>query len=433
MSAGAHREDLAKVATAMANGAYWTFAAMLVALVAEVVFGPMAWPVAVVALALLIACVRRANASFCLGALTLTPLLWVKVDDTIDALVAWDPYWWWTTFCAWWLTFLWLLVARYFLRLGSVVVAALKERTRILWRAAALSAVGVAAVGSVVAIASEPGPGIEEWRAFVERVTAPGALTNERATVTASPEARIAIAAPTLVRGATVVRVTGPSASDAWLRADGRGRPNDSLPRFLRSCLVPPDGAAVLLETRAGPALVPLHDPEHGGCALVGQGPVRMTNAGFDGPLGSPRAAAWSMLLALGVGLVLVVIAERNRRRARWIVGLVEAMPLRDSDGSGTTARLGSGDIVRLAGASAIAASSVLVAAPRPGEQMASYRLDAGPPIVDWMPLETTQEGAVASELQRAETLDAFAVVSTVWVLVPAIVAWSYGFVVSPW
>ncbi|MFO0711547.1 MAG: hypothetical protein U0353_16970 [Sandaracinus sp.] len=427
---GAHREDLARIATPMTRGARWTAAALFFALLVEIPFGIVPWIAA--SLLLLAAVAHRRTAPFYLGALTLTPLVWVEADVDVNALVAWAPYDWTTTFYAWCLVGLVVLLATPFMRLGSVIVKALERHTQTLWMGSALCSVALALIGSVVALASDHAAGHGEWSTFVSRVSGPGALASERARVVASADTRIEIPAPSLVERAWVVHVAPADVQE--LVADGRTRPSESLPPFLRRCLVPRDGAAVLVEMRTGSGLIPLHDSEHPrGCALVGGEPLRMATAGLDGPIGAPRRAGWSMLLALLVGAALLALAETRRRRARWIARLLEATPIRDLEGGASTARLASGKVVRLGRKEVVSAIRILVDPEGAHVPSDTYRADPRTRAATWLAIEQPQETLVNAMLVRAEAVHALAVLCTVWLATPALTAWSRGFVVSVW
>ncbi len=408
----AHREDLAKIANPMTRGARWTAAVLFFALLVEIPFGIVPWLGASLALVAVVAHTRGVTATFYLGALTLTALVWVKADDDVNPLVAWAPYGWTTTFYAWCLVGLGALLVTPFMRLGSVIVKALGRRTQTLWMGGARGAVALTVIGSVVVLASDHAPGHQDWSTFIARVTAPGALAAERARLVASPDTRVEIPAPSLVNRAWVVHVVPDAEREL---SNGRAVPSESLPRFLRSCRLPPDGAAVRVEMRAGPALIPLRDPDHPtGCALVGRAPLRLDRAGFDGPIGAPRHAGWSMLSALLVGVGLLALAETQRRRAQGIARLLEATPLRDLDGGARTARLASGEVVRLAGAEVVSAARVLVDPEHADTARDTYRDDPRTRAANWFAIEETRETLVNALLDRAETIHAFAVLCTV-------------------
>jgi hypothetical protein len=97
------------------------------------------------------------------------------------------------------------------------------------------------------------------------------------------------------------------------------------------------------------------------------------------------------------------------------------------------TARLASGEVVRLAGAEVVSAARVLVDPEHADTARDTYRDDPRTRAANWLAIDETRETLVNALLVRAETIHAFAVLCTVWLATPALSAWSRGFVVSVW
>lgn len=352
-----------------------------------------------------------------LGALLWLPVAWYASEAALDPTVRWHPYSWWSSTWAWAATLL-------LLPLRQWILAFLEPRVAGAWRAVRsgpwVTLLAAAAVAGTAVTAITPrADGIAEWSEFVRTVTSEDVLVAEREAVARDPSTQREIQAPALVHGARLVQMPSGVGADR--------------PELLRECETADDGVAVLVELDQRTAYLPLPDRGITACSRVHADPLlRLSDAGFVGPVGASRVTA--LLLALGtlVSCLLLVAWRRAKARLARLRETHEAVVIRDRSGSGSTVRLDDGTVVQLPDGVSVSARYVLVLLD--GERrIDSYRLDPRRHSHGFAETDDPREVCLGNAVESVKRWEALVLVTLAFLAMPAVLAWSRGLVVSLW